>query len=164
MTYIEINNTCKNIINSKKDIHKTIEINKIYILECLKNIKENYYTLYYSILFQEEKIMDLIDPVIISLILNIEECNPVNKILEITPIITDFTAIEMIDKITDKEFDYKYHILKRKEISDYIKENILEEFTIEEINDYIDNIKPNNEEKIYVRKELEKYKIKRMNK
>ena len=70
----------------------------------------------------------------------------------------------MIDKITDKEFDYKYHILKRKEISDYIKENILEEFTIEEINDYIDNIKPNNEEKIYVRKELEKYKIKRMNK
>jgi hypothetical protein len=155
---------CKNdLLKEEQEVDKII--NKRYIEECLKNIDETYNILYYSIIFKEEIVSNLIDNIIISLMNNMNEnrYNPIYKILELAPVITDFSVVEMLGKIDIKNFNYNYHILKRKEISDYIKNELLENYSLEELEMEINNISCDIEQKliernIFLENDLNKYK------
>lgn len=160
MTCREMDNICKNIILLKKDNKNlTNIIDKDYILNCLKNKDENYYILYYTILYKEDAIKEILDLVILEILFNFDN-EFIIDILKYAPFITDFTAIEMMEKININEFDYRYYILKRREISDFIKENMFDSMTCKELDEYINQIEI-KEDTEYVKEELEKIKEKK---
>lgn len=120
----------KEVLESQKIIEKHLEKNE------LQNCSDNYYLLLYCVIFKEK----LINNDILNTLIN--NCD--NKILPFLHITMMSSKLndEIILKIINKKekmnidfkrsidfgylpFDYRYHILKRKEISYEIKEKIL---------------------------------------
>lgn len=136
----------KEALESQKIIEKYLETNKI------ENCSDNYYLLLYCVIYKEELINEDILKTII------DNCD--NKILPFLYItmmesnLNDEIVLKLINKKEEIDdgfmiradlghlpFDYRYHILKREEISYEIKEKILSTY-----NDNIDFIR----EEIYV--------------
>jgi len=122
--------TRKQALESQKIIEKYLEKNKI------ENSSDNYYLLLYCVIFKEELINEDILKTII------DNCdNKIVPFLYITMMeskLNDEIVLKIINKIEEMNiglkrsadfgqlpFDYRYHILKREEISYDIKEKIL---------------------------------------
>lgn len=145
-SYQLLEKTRKQALESQEIIEKYLEENK------LENSSNNYYLLLYCVIFKEELINNDILKTII------DNCD--NKILPFLHItmmeskLNDEIVLKLINKIEEIDdnlmrrvdlghlpFDYRYHILKREEISYEIKEKVLSTY-----NDDIDFIR----EEIYV--------------
>jgi len=147
-SYELIEKNRKEALESQKIIEKYLEENKI------ENCSDNYYLLLYCVIFKEE----LINEDILKTIIN--NCD--NKILPFLHILmmesklNDEIVLKILNKIEEINdgfmrnvelgylpFDYRYHILKREEISYYVKEKILStdniDFIREEIYVDLDN-------------------------
>lgn len=138
----------KQALISQKIIEKYLEENKP------GNLGDNYYLLLYCVIFKEELITeDMLKTII-------DNCdNKIIPFLHITMMKNELNdeivlkIINKIEKMSDYKlsqyfgylpFDYRYHILKRKEISYEVKEKILStyddlEFIKEEIYVDLDN-------------------------
>jgi len=122
----------KQALENQKEVEKYLEKNKLQ--NCINS--DNYYLLLYCVVFKEE----LITSDILNIIIN--NCD--NKILPFLHILmmnsklSDEIVLKIIKKIEEIDsdrknsvslgylpFDYRYHILKREEISDELKEKIL---------------------------------------
>lgn len=119
-------------------------LNYDLIKEYLNNVDENYSVLLYQIMFENDITEKLKEQIIYALLDNIKN-NSFNPILHILMMNTELNneIISRIIEITDekyvyhcigtgelgkKPFDYRYHIIKRKEISDELKQIILERY------------------------------------
>lgn len=122
--------TRKQALESQKIIEKYLETNKI------ENCSDNYYLLLYCVIFKEELINEDILKTII------DNCdNKIVPFLYITMMeskLNDEIVLRLINKLERLNdglmrsadfghlpFDYRYHILKREEISYDVKEKIL---------------------------------------
>lgn len=154
----------------KKEIDDVLDENKV--IESLYNPKECYDILLYLIIFEN----DLTKKYISDIALNVleyradEYFNPILYILMMKTKLNDEIVKKIID-ITDEKyvknhsrelgtepFDYRYHILKRKEISVELKNEILARYSF----DYDYN--EDNEREIYndINFELEKKQLSSM--
>lgn len=120
-----------------------------YILSKNK-LKEYYYILYYTIINHEE-LIDEKERFILELLKNSNnKIDPSFDILIMNSDLNDIIIDNILENIDNKKdqnldlgikpFDYRYHILKRKEISDDIKENILNTYDIDELNEVLNDI------------------------
>ena len=136
--------TRKNALESQKVIEKYLEENKI------ENCSANYYLLLYCVIYKEHLVNeDMLKTII-------DNCD--NKILPFLYItmmenkLSDEIVLKIINKIEEMNldykssvdfghlpFDYRYHILKREEISNNLKEIVLSTYkdSIEFVRDEI---------------------------
>lgn len=118
------------------------QINDDLINMCLGNVNDNYFVLLYLIIYESEFTEKYKEKIVSALLehMNDKHINPILSILMMETELTD-GIVEKIIKITNKEylehhvqelgnkpFDYRYHILKRKEISNELKQIILERY------------------------------------
>lgn len=172
------------------------QINEQLIQESLLNPKENYYILFYMIYFEINLTKELNETIALSLLKNMDnEINPIltilmsnleisNKLVKyILTITTDEYVKENFNKLGKKPFDFRYHILKRKEINEELKNEVLKKYQVcydfdedaEATQLYYDILFEIESKNIKTKEELEKYKdlvdeircykiLKRMNK
>lgn len=178
----------------QEEINK--QINEQLIQESLLNPKENYYILFYMIYFEINLTKELNETIALSLLKNMDnEINPIltilmsnleisNKLVKyILTITTDEYVKENFNKLGKKPFDFRYHILKRKEINEELKNEVLKKYQVcydfdedaEATQLYYDILFEIESKNIKTKEELEKYKdlvdeircykiLKRMNK
>ena len=114
------------------------QINEQLIQESLLNPKENYYILFYIIYFEINLTKDLNETIALSLLKNMNnKINPIltilmsnleisNKLVQyILTITTDEYIEENFSKLGEKPFDFRYHILKRKEVDEALKNEVV---------------------------------------
>ena len=172
------------------------QINEQLIQESLLNPKENYYILFYIIYFEINLTKEINETIALSLLKNMDnEINPIltilmsnleisNRVVEyILTITTDEYVEENFNKLGEKQFDFRYHILKRKEINEELKNEVLKKYQVcydfdedaEATQLYYDILFEIESKNIKTKEELEKYKdlvdeircykiLKRMNK
>lgn len=172
------------------------QINEQLIQESLLNPKENYYILFYMIYFEINLTKELNETIALSLLKNMDnEINPIltilmsnleisNKLVKyVLTITTDEYVKENFNKLGKKPFDFRYHILKRKEINEELKNEVLKKYQVcydfdedaEATQLYYDILFEIESKNIKTKEELEKYKdlvdeircykiLKRMNK
>lgn len=134
----------RQIIELKKVIDNVL--NEEIIISSLANANENYYTLLYLIIYESDLTYKYKEQIINALLDNISQnkLSPVLSILMLNSSLNDEIAARIID-ITNKEyvdnnrsnlgvkpFDYRYHLLKRPEISLTNKEKVLERYDLHE--------------------------------
>lgn len=125
----------------QEEINK--KINEQLLQESLSNPKENYYILLYIIYFEIHLTKELNETIALSLLKNMDnEINPIliilmssleisNKVVEsILTITTDEYIEENFNKLGEKPFDFRYHILKRKEVNERLKNEVLKKYQI----------------------------------
>ena len=155
------------------------QINEQLIQESLLNPKENYYILFYMIYFEINLTKELNETIALSLLKNMDnEINPIltilmsnleisNKLVKyILTITTDEYVKENFNKLGKKPFDFRYHILKRKEISEELKNEVLKKYQVyydfdeddEATQLYYDILFEIESKNIKTKEELEKYK------
>jgi hypothetical protein len=139
MNLNELNKICYEMLTYK-------QINEIIITdEMINQALENkyYYILCYALKYEEKISISLVNNISIFLINNIKnfDYNPLIDILSMNDL-NDFILVEALnelnnnkeyylDKFRRNDFDYKYHILMNKNISDFYKTEILD--SVEEI-------------------------------
>jgi len=137
----------RKLLEMKKELLINIKelnakINENIIKDSIKNPKKYYDILLYSIIFRE----DLINHQIILLILNNskEKINPIDFILLMNNDLNDEIVSKILTMKVDNElikpFDWKYHIIKREEISDNLKQKVLVNYKENELEDALDII------------------------
>lgn len=134
----------RQIIELKKVIDNVL--NEEIIISSLANANENYYTLLYLIIYESDLTYKYKEQIINALLDNISQnkLSPVLSILMLNSSLNDEIAERIID-ITSKEyvnynrsnlgikpFDYRYHLLKRQEISPVNKEKVLDRYDLHE--------------------------------
>ena len=155
------------------------QINEQLIQESLLNPKENYYILFYIIYFEINLTKEINETIALSLLKNMDnEINPIltilmsnleisNKVVKyILTITTDEYIEENFNKLGKKPFDFRYHILKRKEISEELKNEVLKKYQVcydfdedaEVTQLYYDILFEIESKNIKTKEELEKYK------
>lgn len=153
------------------------QINEQLIQESLLNPKENYYILFYIIYFEINLTKELHETISLSLLKNMNnEINPIltilmsnleisNKLVQyILTITTDEYIEENFSKLGGKPFDFRYHILKRKEVDETLKNEVLKKYQIcfdgddEASQLYYDILFEIESKNIKTKEELEKYK------
>lgn len=155
------------------------QINEQLIQESLLNPKENYYILFYIIYFEFNLTKELNESIALSLLKNMDnEINPIltismsnleisNKLVKyILTITTDEYVKENFSKLGEKPFDFRYHILKRKEINEELKNEVLKKYQVcydfdeddEATQLYYDILFEIESKNIKTKEELEKYK------
>ena len=79
------------------------------------------------------------------------------NILEMNKKLNDEIILFILDQMeSDKyykglePYDYRYHILKRNEISEYIKEKIFKKYSKQELIDVVNDIKYNLDNELYI--------------
>ena len=161
----------------QEEINK--KINEQLLQESLSNPKENYYILLYIIYFEIHLTKELNETIALSLLKNMDnEINPIliilmssleisNKVVKyILTITTDEYIEENFNKLGEKPFDFRYHILKRKEISEELKNEVLKKYQVcydfdeddEATQLYYDILFEIESKNIKTKEELEKYK------
>lgn len=155
------------------------QINEQLIQESLLNPKENYYILFYMIYFEINLTKELNETIALSLLKNMDnEINPIltilmsnleisNKLVKyVLTITTDEYVKENFNKLGKKPFDFRYHILKRKEINEELKNEVLKKYQVcydfdedaEATQLYYDILFEIESKNIKTKEELEKYK------
>ena len=155
------------------------QINEQLIQESLLNPKENYYILFYIIYFEINLTKEINETIALSLLKNMDnEINPIltilmsnleisNKVVKyILTITTDEYIEENFNKLGKKPFDFRYHILKRKEINEELKNEVLKKYQVcydfdedaEVTQLYYDILFEIESKNIKTKEELEKYK------
>lgn len=130
----------KELLNNIKELNEKIDEN--IINNSIKKPKKCYEVLLYSIIFKE----DLVNHDVILLVLNNSEgkINPVSLILSMNKDLNDEIISKIltmkIDNGLRKPFDWRYHILKREEISDNLKQEVLNYYKEDEIEKIVDEI------------------------
>ena len=159
----------------QEEINK--KINEQLLQESLSNPKENYYILLYIIYFEIHLTKELNETIALSLLKNMDnEINPIliilmssleisNKVVEsILTITTDEYIEENFNKLGEKPFDFRYHILKRKEVNERLKNEVLKKYQIcfdeeaEATQIYYDILFELESKQIKTKEELENYK------
>lgn len=144
-------------INMRKELLKNImeindTINKNTIDECYEDFNKNYNILLYIILFRE----DLVSHKIILDVLNnsLSGKTLFASIIDLILTMKKELNDEIISKILllknkshlQKPYDWRFHILKRNEISNDLKKQILETYTELELKKIVDEIYSNLKE------------------
>lgn len=159
---------------NKQNIDKHFDLNLIN--ECLENVDLGYNVLYYAIIYKEELIETIKEKVIMAVINHISDkkYNPLLQILMMRSKLTDaivYKIIEVIHKNSsdtslrvfgNMPFDYRYHILRREEISMELKDKVLSTYSDEEKREVLEDILMDidfeiSRNKIMSKMELEKY-------
>ena len=143
MDYEKINKLCYEMLTYKKI--SNIEITNDLINNVMNS--KYYYILCYILKYGDILTQDKINKISINLIININEYeyNPIMDILSME-YLNDFILVEALqvidqnkkyylDMFKRNDFDYKYHILKNKNITNFYKINIFD--SLDEINEMI---------------------------
>ncbi|HPF83032.1 MAG TPA: hypothetical protein PLV83_02555 [Bacilli bacterium] len=128
----------------RKEVDEVLDENKV--IDSLKNPKKYYDILLYLIIYENKLTEKYKNDIVFKALDNQTEkyFNPILHILmmetelndEIVKKIIDITNQEYVDKnhsvLGNKPFDYRYHILKRHEISLELKKEILERYEFDD--------------------------------
>lgn len=151
----------------KQDVIYKVEVNDILdenkVIESLYNPNKYYDILLYLIIYENELTEKYKNDIVFSVLDNRtnDYYNPILHILmmktelnnEIVKRIIDITDQEYVDQyynyLGNKPFDYRYHILKRKEISLELKNQVLERY------EFDDSYEEDEERQIYYDVEFE---------
>ncbi len=172
MSEFEINNLCYEIVNyynkglynksnpnEKRRIEETFrKLSMIINSKFIKSLNKNYNAFYYIYLFCimfKEHLLSKED--IYGIIINVENYDTLS-ILQMNMKLDDDIVLRILKAIDEDKaklytgnipYDYRYHILRRKEISQYIKNRVLRKYSKEELKVVIDQINADFEEGLY---------------